>query len=735
MTRFRPPLLVLVTALLVTQAAAQVPGVSREQMWPAPSAADWKKPVLITWQRTWEDALAVSRETNLPILVCTNMDGEIASEHYAGIRYRSPEITVLYEPYVCVIASVYRHNPRDYDEQGRRILCPRFGCVTCGEHIAIEPILYEKFFDGRRIAPRHVMVELDGSETYDVYYAFDTDSVFKAIADGIANRTVEVKPITRGDRSIVERVASRDIRDREAVEKAYLDGDEAQRRRLLAAALRQGDAAQIDLERLAVFGLDVDLGKMARESLAKTESPYATDLISEALQLPMDQEERTNLISTLERLGAKSPKARSLAVVHRGLASRSEAIDTEKWTRALSAAVPSDTPAVGRYELESKLDRVADAAKEEPEDAATRLELSEASLALAVDPANARALDEERTPEAKFARLMFEDARRAALRAEALGAKGWRVDAVLAIASHYLGNPEEAHRRAAAAVVDIPEGEQGWNAMAVLGLFAEARMQAISKAVRAKEEWSGQWLTDVHAAYSVILEHPHATDGHVVAYYDFLDALGGKGQAGRALTAGLKRYPDSWALHARLRRNTLRQKGIEGLRQVYDDWLLRPDAPPGLEEYAGYAAIVAAEFHRRRGRDAQAIDDYDRAIELYDALAEEYPDRQKAADHFAALALAGKARLAMESGNLESAATGIIASFERSPRSAATLDGLNLSPVDTAKMVLARALEAENKALAESLQGALDSLDPEMLRLPAYERETRRGGRRGRRGR
>src|SRR5262245_65077961 len=102
-------------------------------MWPAADAEGWKKPVLITWQRTWEDAVAVSKETKRPILVCINMDGEIASEHYAGVRYRQPDIAKLYEPYVCVIASVYRHNPRDYDEHGHRILCPRFGSVTCGD--------------------------------------------------------------------------------------------------------------------------------------------------------------------------------------------------------------------------------------------------------------------------------------------------------------------------------------------------------------------------------------------------------------------------------------------------------------------------------------------------------------------------------------------------------------------------------------------------------------------------
>src|SRR5262245_45201808 len=163
-------------------------GVDREKTWPAPTKEDWAKPCLVTWQRNYADALAVAKETGKPILICVNMDGEIASEHYAGIRYRRPETAALYEPYVCVIASVYRHTPRDYDEQGRRILCPRFGSVTCGEHIAIEPGLYDQYFDGKRIAPRHIGVELDRKEMYDVYYAWDTDTIFDALRDGIANR-------------------------------------------------------------------------------------------------------------------------------------------------------------------------------------------------------------------------------------------------------------------------------------------------------------------------------------------------------------------------------------------------------------------------------------------------------------------------------------------------------------------------------------------------------------------
>ena len=90
---------VLAALLLSTQVSAQVDGISREEMWFAPTEEDWAKPCLVTWERSWDDALTVARETGKPILICVNMDGEIASEHYAGIRYRQPDIAALYEPY------------------------------------------------------------------------------------------------------------------------------------------------------------------------------------------------------------------------------------------------------------------------------------------------------------------------------------------------------------------------------------------------------------------------------------------------------------------------------------------------------------------------------------------------------------------------------------------------------------------------------------------------------------
>ncbi len=678
----------------------------REDMWWAPTAEDWARPCLIPFQRSWDDAATVSKETGKPILVCVNMDGEIASEHYAGVRYRMPEVAKLYEPYVCVIASVYRHGPRDYDEQGERILCPRFGSVTCGEHITMEPKVYEQFLDETRVSPRHIAVELDGEEMYDVYYAFDTRSVFTRIVEGVANRPPPRPP--RGDRTLAERVASRDIADREAVEQAYREGDAAARRELLQAAQATGEDAPVDLLRLAIFGLDTDLSRLARRSLCKSRTDGTMQLINEALRVPLDGGEREELIRALERLGGQSPDARTYAVVHRGLGTRSRAVDVEAWAGAIQA---QPTPPADRQRLETLIEE-QDAILGSG-DVARHLDLADAFLTFAYE-------QYESDPE--FAEFLLMDARRTAREASRLGAYGWRANAALAVSEYYLGEAERAHDHAEKAVAaGVPDDPSGWTSMAVLAIFAQARQQDIREAAEARQPWPPEWLTDVHAACSVLARHPLSTPDQLVAHYDFLDGLGGAGQASRVLDQALERFPDSFEVHGRLRRRVLRESGVDGLEPAYEAMLARGDAAAPLHWYAGYASFVTAEYRRRTGHEAAALAAYDRAIAHHEADVARDPARAAAADEQIALALAGRARLAYERGEDDVALTELLAAFARGPEAAATQDGLNISAVDTAMVLLARLEDRGSAEAAGRLAAALGALDPKMLEMPAYE--------------
>lgn len=687
---------------------------ARETMWRAPTAEDWAKPCLLTWQRSWDDALAVSKATNRPILICVNMDGEIASEHYAGVRYRQPEIAKLYEPYVTVIASVYRHTPRDYDDEGRRIPCPRFGGVTCGEHIAIEPVLFEKYFDGARISPRHVLIGMDGKELFDVYYANDTASVFSMVEEGAAPYKDLPPPKPQSDRPILERVASRDVRDRTAVEGAYREGDAAQRKALLESAIKNNDAAQIDLMRQAIFGLDPDLAKSAREALAKTDAPNAPNLISDALRVPMSAEEKEALLAALERLGTKSQRAQWLSVIHRGLSGKSDAVDTEAWTKARTQyEAPSAAKEWNALEIQRAA--AAEAARAKPEDATARIAFAEACVALGL---HARTSSEEDAVSKKIVfRSAFDDARAAAEEARKLGAPEWRVESVLAVTSYYGGDVEGAYKHAEIAAKQIPPGEPTWNSMAVLTMFAESRFQAIKKAVKAKQRWPARWLADLNATYAVLLRHPLGTDTQIVWHHDFLVWLGANDQAGRFLDEGLARYPASSLLHERFRKWTVERKGLEALESAYERMLSQPDAAPAIRAYAAAAATTVADFHRRAARRDEAMAAFTRAITHWEAAITANVTDRRLADSAVALAMASRARLAYEAGDFDRCLAEIVGSFERSPSTAGTRDGGGFTPGETAQMLNQKLVELGHAEAQAKLQGALSKIDPELLRF------------------
>jgi hypothetical protein len=140
----------------------------------APSDLD---PHQIQWQRSLEDALAICVTEHRPLFIAVNVDGESASDRIDAEVYRDPKFVAWTRKFACVVASISRHNPRDYDEHGRRIPCPRLGNVTCGEHMALEPILYDKYLGGDRISPRHAIVLADGKKVFDLTLQWDWSEV------------------------------------------------------------------------------------------------------------------------------------------------------------------------------------------------------------------------------------------------------------------------------------------------------------------------------------------------------------------------------------------------------------------------------------------------------------------------------------------------------------------------------------------------------------------------------
>ncbi len=137
----------------------------------------------IDWQRDLATARTLAATRERPLLVAINVDGESSSERIVVERYRDPDFVAATRGFVCVLGSPVRHNPRDADEHGRRIACPRFGQVTCGEHIALEPAIFDAFLAEPRVSPRHALVDPNGDKRFDLYYLFDMRELDRALAE------------------------------------------------------------------------------------------------------------------------------------------------------------------------------------------------------------------------------------------------------------------------------------------------------------------------------------------------------------------------------------------------------------------------------------------------------------------------------------------------------------------------------------------------------------------------
>jgi Arc/MetJ family transcription regulator len=703
-------------------------GLVPEQMWFAPTAADWQKPVAIRWQRTWDDAVRLSQQTKRPILVCVNMDGEIASEHYAGVRYRDPELAKLWEPYVCVIASVYRHTPRDHDDEGRRIPCPRLGHVTCGEHMAMEPIVYEKFLDGKRISPRHIMVELDGSEVYDVFYTWDTQSVFDTLRDGIKNRKLQAPPIVKGDRSIREQLQSPDSADREAIESMFRAATPEQRQELMALALAEGERAPIELLRQAAWSLDPELVKQGRAGMLQAADPGTVELIADTLKAPLLAEERQALAQSLRRFAGSSVRAQSLAAAHSGLAGGSSAIDANSWSQVLAgqsyASAAGADPATAATARDEAL-------RDKPMDAAARLDVAESNLLQAFEVTAGAGRGSVRLA-ARQRELLLADASRHLDAAAAAGAAGWRPLALQALLCCERQQMPKAYELAIQAAPLLPPDAPGRVAMEVLALFAAARQEAIVAAVRNKQDWDPAWMTDIHTTYSLLRQHPLGTDRQVAMHFDFLLFFGAP-DLDQLLQSGLERFPASALLHERWRQRLLEQRGPDGLEAAYAERLAATSVAPAEAWFAGYASLCAAEAHRRTSQPDAAAAAYGRGIGHFERYAAASGNGDGA--HYVAMAHGGLARLCLQQDDLPGTFAALQRVFAIAPAAAAATDGLGITAMQTAEMLRGKALDRKDEALLLQLQAALQALPPEAFELPEYERASRGQGNGGARRR
>jgi hypothetical protein len=338
-------------------------------------------PDQILWQRTLEDALAIAQLRHQPLLLAINMDGESASDRIYSERYRDPQFVAATRYCVCLGASVFRHNARDHDEQGRRIPCPRFGEITCGEHMALEPVLFAKYLaDGERVAPRHALILPDGTKPWDLSLSFDLKDIDRALyasVQGMGEQNDE--PVAPEHR---RRLQFEDSIGELVPVQQWLDG-----------LAQSGDASAIDglLRLVPRSGNRVSPESFAAAAVAcGLAAPIGAELLR---RLPDATGEQAGAwLATVERLVAAEPSLRLQFEAHGVLTSRAAPslatllARADEVTKQLASAAPAARPTGDEMPeagvLERELEDLEQQLAKNGDDAALHARFAKASLDL-----------------------------------------------------------------------------------------------------------------------------------------------------------------------------------------------------------------------------------------------------------------------------------------------------------------------------------------------------------------
>ncbi len=648
------------------------------------------RPTGVAWQRSLADALAVQQATGLPLLVAVNMDGEAFNDLFAGETYKEPKFVESTRGYVCVVASMDRHNENDHDALGRRIECPRFPGCTCGEHIQIEPELFARYFSGTRNAPRHIGVDKNGKILFDRFL----DASMQTAIDAIARHRGTPKADAAVPTSLDALFARRDAASRRALEQRFLAADAATRRSMLAMAPKATNEP-FELLRMALRGADDETFAVAAAALAKLATKDLRGEVEDALARVDDDTVRAALVARLAELGRDDPAANRLAA-HLAPATERSPLPAP-WSGAWRA--PAFT-AGDRASIEAQLDRWEAFVRTTPNDDAARLSLAIAQAAFAdvLVQEGGRGID-----------FWFEDSRRNAQRVKD-GALQNEVQALLAYVAYMTNDAEPAAQATALAQVAAPGARQPdpWLASRLLELMLLSTVNGVyADADGAKQRNLRAEIDRVTTALDLLQQRGSPKEQPCLAAIGLLEFAGLRREARLQLERLAAAFPASAAVHERWRNRLLLDLGAETMRRHYARFVDAATDKPTAEWFAGYAALVAGEQHMRDKRTEVALSAYSEAIDRFARCTGDDEQQLDSAHHFAVLALAGRAHLRFASGDAAGAVADLLHAAELRPASLDETDGLLRKPRAIAGRI-ARDLAAKGEAeLAARLQPML----------------------------
>lgn len=688
-------------------------------------------PPLMPWQRNLDDALALSRATGKPLLICVNMDGEMASEALAADRYRDPEFVALANGFIPLLASPDRHDALDHTSRGVRIPDSKLGRVTNSEHIEIEPELYELWFDGRRVAPRHVGVSPSGEVLFDLYLLTDLSKIDEALAEfgKFPEPPIEAEPevtdegdseeaATEGESAASEPLvietqpiiddatllASPDAADRDLLEARFVAAEVEDRVRLTELAFAHDRETQHpELLRLALLDPDRTVRSAGLAEITAHPASASFDHYVLAARVAADatSTERDAFLTALDEAAANEPdpanqSSAQLAVALRAIAAGSTVIDAAAWTLGTAELVSIEPdPSI---EWDERLARIEAQLREHPDDADWNVLFARNGRAYALS-----LMASGGNPD-----LILEDVRRAAERALVVRPNDGPANALAAWSCYMQSDFDAAVNAARLGLPALQAWSQAPLAVETVEILADSCTRRLYRQIEAREVPDGELLADAVVAYEVLRAHPLGTEARALRGIQLLGSFNLFADQHRAVAESLERWPQSGAMHEWYRWVVVRDEGSDGLLTAYDDRALVGLAPAQRLSFSGLAKLQAAERRIAERDPARALEDYRAAFQDLESAVGESASVGTFARWYQAQARAGRARLLLDADRLSEALAEILLCFSFETAAHDEPDAFGVKPRETLRSVHAALIEAGRASDAQTLERFLD---------------------------
>ncbi|MHC4550733.1 MAG: HEAT repeat domain-containing protein [Planctomycetota bacterium] len=255
----------------------------------------------IAWIGDWEEAFRLAKKAGKPVMVCINSkDGEAANERAAQRIYRDPWFVALSRRFFMLVVST-----RDHGKGGP---CPRFGRITCEQHLDCWKALRANYGDrfllpattDAMISPQHAWFHPDGTLLQRKEYELSKEELLKRMRAALA--AVEGSPTART--GPIGQDAPLDARDEAELERVRTGDKESRWTALGNLVATEKVAVQAALCELLKSAKGAEVKCDVLRALGRAQLATARPAMEESLK-HKDAKVRSFAAVALETLGAK----------------------------------------------------------------------------------------------------------------------------------------------------------------------------------------------------------------------------------------------------------------------------------------------------------------------------------------------------------------------------------------------------------------------------------------------